>query len=151
MHTKILYRNNLKPIRKYKIPARITGMYLNTGKSEIPADFIDIKKRELSIKKALEMLGDILLKTGDIFRKNSPAQFPDTKQPTTIVTGAAQKVINNEIQQELFEKETLFSSIIAASPDGIGMSDLNGNITLLSDALVNMYGATCGFFARIFS
>ncbi|MEI7596767.1 MAG: PAS domain S-box protein [Bacteroidota bacterium] len=45
-----------------------------------------------------------------------------------------------QLETELFNKETSFEAIIAASPDGIGISDLNGNLKFMSDTLATMFG-----------
>ena len=68
--------------------------------------------------------------------KYIPSQNEKDDKIVVIASDITEKL---HLEADLFEKETKFAAIISASPDGIGMSDMNGNITMLSNALIKMY------------
>ena len=67
--------------------------------------------------------------------------FDDNGVPTKISGSLRDITERRKAQTQIKESEALYHSIMTASPDGIAVTDLNGNILLVSPRSCDMFGA----------
>ncbi|NTV45283.1 MAG: PAS domain S-box protein, partial [Chlorobiales bacterium] len=83
-----------------------------------------------------EVIGTITI-ADHLPRHNAPSWVSNL---ATIATTLAQKIKRKQAEQALRESEELHRSILDASPDGIAISDLAGNLIKVSPAILKIFG-----------
>lgn len=116
------------------------------GKTAYELGIMSVESREKILKKANKK-GNVYNVEADLKTKGGETRHTllssenifvqDRNYRFTVVHDITDR---KNAEQELFETNKKFEAIILASPDGIGMISLEGNIQLASDRLIEMFG-----------